>query len=75
MKYYSMIFASTLALGGLAFADQDTSVSSAQLADEKIDCIETALSDELDGEQKDIFVEECVQQKIAKRSKANDKNS
>jgi len=74
MKYYSMIFASTLALGGLAFADQDNSVTSGQLADEKIDCIETALSDELDGEQKDIFVQECVQQKMAKRSKANDKN-
>jgi len=75
MKYYNMIFASTLALGGLAFADQDNSLTSGQLADEKIDCIETALSDELDGEQKDIFVQECMQQKMAKRSKANDKNS
>ena len=75
MKYYSMIFASTFALSGLAVANQDNSANSQQQADDKVECIETAIADELDGEQKDIFVEECVQQKVAKRSKANDKNS
>jgi len=75
MNYYSMIFASTFALSGLAVANQDNAVDSQQQADYKVECIETAFADELDGEQKDIFVQECVQQKIAKRTKANDKNS
>jgi hypothetical protein len=75
MKYYSMIFASTFALSGLAVANQDNSANSQQQADDKVECIETAIADELDGEQKDIFVQECMQQKMAKRAKINDKNS
>ncbi|MGD8672982.1 MAG: hypothetical protein PVF07_08850 [Thiogranum sp.] len=75
MKYYSMIFASTFALSGLAVANQDNSANSQQQADDKVECIETAIADELDGEQKDIFVQECMQQKMAKRAKVNDKNS
>jgi len=75
MKYYSMIFASTFALSGLAVANQDNTANSQQQADDKVECIETAIADELDGEQKDLFVQECVQQKMAKRAKANDKNS
>jgi len=75
MTYYSMIFASTFALSGLAVANQDNTANSQQQADDKVECIETAIADELDGEQKDLFVQECVQQKMAKRAKANDKNS
>jgi hypothetical protein len=75
MKYYSMIFASTFALSGLAVANQDNSANSQQQADDKVECIETAIADELDGEQKDIFVQECMQQKMAKRAKVNDKSS
>ena len=74
MQYHSLVFASALALSGLASAGQDTTASSEQQADDKVECIEAALSEELDGDQKNAFVQQCMLEKTAKRNKANDRN-
>ena len=76
MKYHSMMLAGALAFSGLAGAgeDNDNAISRDELSDYHVQCIEAAIGDELDGEQKDVFVKDCIQQKLAKR-KAKDKNS
>ena len=74
MKYTSMMLASAFAFSGLAGAAADnSSVSKDEMADFHIECLEAAYGEELDGDQKDNYVKECVQQKLAKR-KVNDKN-
>lgn len=75
MKYHSIMLASALAFSGLAgAANDDDAVSKDELSDYHVQCLEAAYGDELDGEQKDKFVQECIQQKLAKR-KAKDKNA
>jgi len=75
MKYQSLIFATALAFSGMASAtDDDNTVSRDEMTNYQVECLESALSEELDGNQKDAFVQECVQQKLAGKTKAKDKN-
>lgn len=73
MKYHSMMLAGAFAFSGLAAAD-NSSVSKDEMADFHIECLEAAYGEELDGDQKDNYVKECVQQKLAKRM-PRDKNA
>ena len=74
MKYQSLMFATALAFSGMANAtDNDNTVSRDEMTNYQVECLESALGEELDGNQKDAFVQECVQQKLAK-TKAKDKN-
>jgi hypothetical protein len=75
MNYHSMMFASALAFSGLAGAADAPSVSQEEMADYKIECLESAFSDELSGDQKDAYVKDCVQQKLAAKGKPKDKNT
>jgi hypothetical protein len=75
MKYQSIMLAGAFACSGLAGAAGDnSSVSKDEMADFHIECLEAAYGDELEGDQVDIYVKECVQQKLAKR-KGTDKNA
>jgi len=74
MKYHSIMVAGALAFSGLAGAGNDSSVSKDELSDYHVQCLEAAFGDELDGDQKDVFVKDCIQQKLAKR-KVNDKDT
>lgn len=76
MKYHCILLAGTLALSGLAgAAEDDSSVSKDELSDYHVQCLEAAYGDGLDGDQKDAFVKDCIQQKLAVRKAAKDKNS
>jgi hypothetical protein len=75
MKYQSMMFATALAISGLAGAADDSSVSKDEITDYQMECIEAAFADELTGDQKDAFVNDCVQKKLAAKAKAKDKNA
>jgi hypothetical protein len=76
MKYQSMIFATAIAFSGLASAaDDGITASKDEMTNYQVECIESAFNEELDGNQKDAFVQECVQQKLASKTKAKDKNA
>lgn len=75
MKYHTIMFAAAVVCGGPACADGTGSVTKDEMADYHVECLETAFGDELTGEQKDQFVKECVQKKVAARNKASDKKS
>jgi hypothetical protein len=76
MKYQSLMFATALAFSGLASAtEDDITVSSDEMTNYQVECLESALGEDLDGSQKDAFVQECVQQKLASKTKAKDKNA
>jgi hypothetical protein len=70
-----MMFATALAFSGLAGAADDSSVSKDEMTDYQMECIEAAFGEELKDDQKDVFVKECVQKKVASKGKPKDKNS
>jgi hypothetical protein len=76
MKYHSIMLAGAVAFSGLAGAadDNKSAVSKDEMADIHIQCLDKAFGEELEGDQKDAFVKDCVQQTLAKR-KARDKNA
>ena len=77
MKYQSMMFATAIAFSGLAGAADDNSVSKDEMTTYQVECLETALAeeDQPQGAERDAFVNECVQKKLASKSAPKDKNS
>jgi hypothetical protein len=77
MMYHSMMFATALACSGLAGAADNTSVSQDEMTDYQVECIEAALAEEdkPQGAEKDAFIQECVQKKLAAKGKPKDKTS
>lgn len=75
MKYQAVMMAAAMIFGGVAVASQSGSASSDEMADYKIECLEAAYGEELTGEQKDKFVEECMQKKLAARKAVTDKKT
>jgi hypothetical protein len=84
MKYTSLIPALALGLFGTAHAAQDDDamqepayeVTDETQSDDRVACIEDAITNDIeDGDQFDLFVEECVKDKVAQRQKARPNKS
>jgi hypothetical protein len=79
MKYHSMMFAGALAFSGLASAagNDNSTASKDEMTDYQIECLEAALAeeDQPQGALKDAFIQDCVQKKLAIKTKPKDKNT
>jgi hypothetical protein len=66
MKYSSILLLTTLALSGMAVAEDSNSTNNAS-TDDKVECIVDFVAAELEEDQQDKYVEECLRQKLAKK--------
>lgn len=73
MKYSSILLITTLAVSGMAVAENSDSSNSNAATDDKVECITDFIAAELDQDQHDTYIEECVKEKQAKRQQENSK--
>lgn len=75
MKYSNVVIASAFALSGVAIAASEDALTSGMETDYKVECIETAIADELPDDQLDAFVAQCLEEKLAAVRQAKQKKS
>jgi len=69
MNYSSIILASVFALAATAQAADDNNSTGDEVSDIQVECITTAVADDLDDSQMDAFVDQCVNSELAARQK------
>ena len=73
MKYSMIVFAGAFLLGGMVQAGESGTVSEEEATDFRYECIRAAIADELEKEQMDGYVDQCVQDMLAGRKITKDK--
>lgn len=73
MKYSSIVLLTALAVSGMAVAEDSKNTTSNASSDDKVECIIDFIVAELDQDQHDKFVDECVQKKQAKKQQESGK--
>jgi hypothetical protein len=61
MKYTSLVIAAALALTGMAFAADQNSAAGDAETDKKVECVADFIASELDEDQKDKYLADCMQ--------------
>ena len=69
MKYSIIILASLFALAGTAQATEDSQLTEDEITDIRVECIASGIADELEDDQMQAFVEQCLQDGLAARIK------
>ena len=75
MKHSMIVFAAAFLLSGLAQAEEVGTVTADEESDIRVECIRSAIADEVEDEQMKAVVEECVQELLAGRKVLKDKKS
>ena len=67
MKYSTILLASMIALAGTALATENGQLTEDEITDIRVECISNGIADELEQDQMQAFVEQCVQDGVAAR--------
>ena len=76
MKFSSLLLASVLALSTTANAEDSAPahdvLTDDELADIRVECVEDGITSDLEDDQMNAFVEQCMKDKVAARGKNKD---
>ncbi len=78
MKFSSFLIASVLALSTMAQAaeevsSEDAALSEDEMTDLQVECVEQGIAAEVEDDQMDAFVDQCVNENLASRKTSKDK--
>ena len=68
-KYRSILLASLVALSGTAQASGNSQLSDDEITDIRVECISAGIADEVEDDQLNGFVEQCVSDGILARQR------